>query len=341
MKKITCIFLMLCIAVTLCAPFTAYGEEPEEIVTPYTQLRDHLNAELDEGQSVVLKDDDNGLSVYIFLEPTEGEDDPLIIKTETPMGANHTCQITFELSNHTAECVLNYEVIEIENNQIYHSATVELVAADYTGNELVAFSEVNNIPLMEESVRREEVTIIFNLTLTMLDSYLDDIELSVTDFGFVNLAPRYLIADRAEETETDAEVSTEEETENLGGIFSAERWINSGEMLVLGMGMVFLVLAILWGILAIFAKTMGGPEKPAKQEKSAPKANPKPAPQPAPVQATAVAPAAPASDDAIVAAITAAIAMVIESDPALTEQFAGGFRVVSFKKKSGKTSWNH
>ena len=31
----------------------------------------------------------------------------------------------------------------------------------------------------------------------------------------------------------------------------------------------------------------------------------------------------------------------IDSDPALSSQFAGGFRVVSFKKKNGKTSWNH
>ena len=53
----------------------------------------------------------------------------------------------------------------------------------------------------------------------------------------------------------------------------------------------------------------------------------------------AVAPAADAllmnapvaGDDALVAAITAAIAATIESDPALASQFAGGFRVVSFK----------
>lgn len=121
------------------------------------------------------------------------------------------------------------------------------------------------------------------------------------------------------------------------GIFSPERWSYSGEMLVLGVGMVFLVLAILWGILAIFAKTMGGAKKPVKQEKSTPKAEAKPVPEPA----APVSPiTAPASDDAIVAAITAAIAMTIESDPALSAQFAGGFRVVSFRKKNGKNAWN-
>lgn len=122
------------------------------------------------------------------------------------------------------------------------------------------------------------------------------------------------------------------------GLFSPERWIYSGEMLVLGVGMVFLVLAILWGILTIFAKTMGGAEKPAKKEKPA-KVETKPTPAPAPTAAPA--PAVAASDDAIVAAITAAIAMTIDSDPALSSQFAGGFRVVSFRKKNGKTSWNH
>ena len=37
----------------------------------------------------------------------------------------------------------------------------------------------------------------------------------------------------------------------------------------------------------------------------------------------------------------APVAAYIDSDPALSSQFAGGFRVVSFKKKNGKTSWNH
>lgn len=122
------------------------------------------------------------------------------------------------------------------------------------------------------------------------------------------------------------------------GLFSPERWIYSGEMLVLGVGMVFLVLAILWGILTIFAKTMGGVKKSVKKETPA-KVEPKPAP--APVPTAAPAPTVAASDDAIVAAITAAIAMTIDSDPALSSQFAGGFRVVSFQKKNGKTSWNH
>ena len=47
---------------------------------------------------------------------------------------------------------------------------------------------------------------------------------------------------------------------------------------------------------------------------------------------------APAADDAqLIAVITAAVAAAIESDPALTSQFASGFRVVSFKKTEKTT----
>ena len=52
----------------------------------------------------------------------------------------------------------------------------------------------------------------------------------------------------------------------------------------------------------------------------------------APAVAPATAPVAPASDDQLIAVITAAVAATIESDPALSSQFASGFRVVSFKK---------
>ena len=103
-----------------------------------------------------------------------------------------------------------------------------------------------------------------------------------------------------------------------------------------GMGMVFLVLAILWMVLLIFKKVFY--KDPAKQEKK----EEAPAPAAPAAPAASVAPAAPAADDgALVAAITAAVAAYIDSDPALSSQFAGGFRVVSFKKKNGKTSWNH
>ena len=135
----------------------------------------------------------------------------------------------------------------------------------------------------------------------------------------------------ASESET-AEVVVETE-EDLGSILSPARVSYAIRMTVLGVGMVFAVLALLWLVLVIFKNVLA--EKPAKAKKAEEASEPAPAPAPA-------ATPAPAGDDpAIIAAITAAIAATIDSDPALSQQFAGGFRVVSFKKKSGKTSWNH
>lgn len=123
-----------------------------------------------------------------------------------------------------------------------------------------------------------------------------------------------------------------ETTEDLGPILSPARVSYAIRMTVLGMGMVFSVLALLWLVLVIFKNALTEKPSKAKAEEAS-----EPTPAPAPV-----ATPAPAGDDpAIVAAITAAIAATIDSDPALSQQFAGGFRVVSFKKKSGKTSWNH
>ena len=87
--------------------------------------------------------------------------------------------------------------------------------------------------------------------------------------------------------------------------------------------LVFVVLALIWFILAIFGKAFEKKEKPEKEEA------PAPAPTPAPVAPAPVAPApaAPVADDtAVVAAIVAAIS-------AYTGKPAGGFRVVSFRKK--------
>ena len=134
----------------------------------------------------------------------------------------------------------------------------------------------------------------------------------------------------ASESET-AEVVVETE-EDLGPILSPARISYAIRMTVLGMGMVFSVLALLWLVLVIFKNALA--EKPAK-------AKAEEASEPAPAPAPAVTPAPAGDDPAIIAAITAAIAATIDSDPALSQQFAGGFRVVSFKKKSGKTSWNH
>ena len=146
--------------------------------------------------------------------------------------------------------------------------------------------------------------------------------------------------DAAEGVETTIESSLDASgVEDLGGAFSPARLAYAGRMTVVGLGMVFAVLALLWLVLTVFfrEKKKGTPKPAAvapKQEA------PVPAPAPAPV-----APIADGTDGATVAAITAAIAAMIDSDPALKSQFANGFRVVSFRPVGGRTSgakgaWN-
>lgn len=118
------------------------------------------------------------------------------------------------------------------------------------------------------------------------------------------------------------------------GLDFSEKLALSGEMLLKGMGTVFLVLAILWGIIALFSVFAGTAEKkPAPEKKPAApakKAEPKPEAKPAPAAAPAQT-----DDGALIAAITAAI------EAYRAEEGLSGlpYRVVSFKRKSGKKSW--
>ena len=120
------------------------------------------------------------------------------------------------------------------------------------------------------------------------------------------------------------------EAAELGGAFSAERWGYAGQMTLLGMVMIFAVLAILWGVLALFKVIF------AKGEKAAPKQVEKPVET---VPQITVAPEVQQSDDELVAILTAAVAAYIESE-GQTESYAGGFRVVSFRRVGGGRSWN-
>ena len=93
----------------------------------------------------------------------------------------------------------------------------------------------------------------------------------------------------------------------------------AGEMILRGMGTVFIVLALLWAIIAIFGAVSKATAGKAKKS--------------APVQPEAVAEVTASEDDGeIVAAIMAAIEAYRAG-----EGLAGrGYRVVSFKKRSVK-----
>ena len=122
---------------------------------------------------------------------------------------------------------------------------------------------------------------------------------------------------------------------DLGGAFSGERIKYALEMTGLGLLAVFSVLALIWAVLAIFKfflydlankkKNSASTEAPQKIE-SAP--------------AEVVKVENNTNDDATVAAIIAAISAYIAEDSQLSEQYANGFRVVSFKRVREKASWN-
>ncbi len=101
---------------------------------------------------------------------------------------------------------------------------------------------------------------------------------------------------------------------------------------LLGMGMVFAVLAILWGVLAIFKLVFAG--KTPKEPKPV---KVKPVEQTS-VQTVAPAPVAQSNDAELVAIITAAVAAYMAEEG--TDAYSGGFRVVSFKRVRGGRTWN-
>ncbi len=122
--------------------------------------------------------------------------------------------------------------------------------------------------------------------------------------------------------------------EDLGGFMSSERLELAGQVVLIGMGMVFAVLALLWGVLALFGKLMtsgkAGKAKdgePASATEEVPAAESAVQPDEAPAAETAEA-----DDEELVAILTAAVAAAIASDEELSSRFASGFRVVSFRK---------
>lgn len=122
---------------------------------------------------------------------------------------------------------------------------------------------------------------------------------------------------------------------DLGGAFSSERILYSLEMTALGLIAVFSVLAILWGVLALFKVFMY--DMPQKKAKALKKVEPASVVENEP---TVVPPVVSSNDDEVVAVIMAAISAYISADPTLAEEYAGGFRVVSFKRVRDKAAWN-
>lgn len=338
MNKIWKITLAALFLVTLLLSTAACGMES---MTGFTRLRDHLvSLGACDGKVVVL--DTPSESYALDLDTVRDADGAYTVRATAHLmlqlqtGARtEAATLTLTFNGSTDKATLLYQVT---NNPIKASAPLYL--NHYTGEELIEFTEFEGTTSTTvERQHREVATDLCNTLLSALDAYTaKELDMSVTELGFVALSDKYL-------TPAD-EVKTEQ---NLGGAFSPERLKQAGLMLLQGMGMVFLVLAILWVVLIIFknifAKDAAKAERAQKAAEKAAKKQKKQAPTEvvrATTEATSAPVPPPASDDgALIAAITAAIAATIESDPALASQFVGGFRVVSFKKKTGKTSWNH
>lgn len=114
------------------------------------------------------------------------------------------------------------------------------------------------------------------------------------------------------------------------GMFSPERWALAGEMIIVGMGMVFAVLIVLWVVLTVFKLIFAKPEPKEKAEPTA-KAAPVAAPEPVAVKEQT-------DDTELIAILTAAIVAYEAGNG--NEVAPGGFRVVSFRRANGGKAWN-
>ena len=123
--------------------------------------------------------------------------------------------------------------------------------------------------------------------------------------------------------------------------FSGEAWLYALQMTLIGMGMIFAVLAILWGALAIFklifARNEGEKKVKATLDSKAEKES-KPVTVEAPTAAPTPVVAASADDAELIAVLTAAIA-AYEAEQGRCVS-VGDFRVVSYRRANGGRSWN-
>ena len=316
MKKILSISLALLMLVCLCLTATSCEQE-----TAFSKYYSYLEG-LENKQQTVPAD---GITKVIAQSTVTGDDETETIVLQGVIQASDAViTVSLFITENTSTYRFAYRALSLSTSQVLLYAEGNVDALSYTGNELLVFDTyvdaTYNTNYYENSNRGTASNMLKTLVLTM-KPMMAEAGVNVADFHFISV----------EFPESD---NVADQTTDLGGALSAARWMYVGQMLVVGLGMVFLVLAILWIILMIFEKAMGTKEKPVKKQDATP--------APPPVSKPASVPVAPVADDgATVAAITAAIAAMIASDERLSGEFAGGFRVVSFRKKSGRNTWNH
>lgn len=121
-----------------------------------------------------------------------------------------------------------------------------------------------------------------------------------------------------------------------------ERVMYALRMLVVGLGAVFAILALLWGVMVLARVLLHDIPTRSKVEQDALKSAPpagRPNVSPRPVSPAPTAPAAPAAQDngVLIAIITAAVSAAMQEEGTLPP---GGFRVVSFRRSSNGGAWN-
>ncbi len=119
-----------------------------------------------------------------------------------------------------------------------------------------------------------------------------------------------------------------------------EKFALCGRMILTGMGTVFLVLVILWGVIALFGAVAKMSERREQQRIMEEVRN-----SPAPTDMKKPAPPAPAEEPETVSGedggvLIAVITAAIEAYRAAEGKPAGSYRVVSFRQKKTRKSWN-
>lgn len=311
-----------------------------ETASAYTVLRDHINASIGDNKTLDIPDADALVDTSLYIKQVEGEDeDDKITLVAKVIGQSEAILLEADFSKDNTSTV-DVTFLGINSSgQMLGQGTLDIT--QMTGEDLITFDTTTGMLPTYEYSYRIIATELLNSALLALDKYSqENVQLSLEDYGFTSLSEKHRYTNTEAETE-----------EDLGGAFSPARLKLAGTMILTGMGMIFLVLSILWVVLIIFKKVMyDGPnkKKPKAERTADPVILSDPAASTASVAtlddetvAAIVGAMAYGEDDAtIVAAITAAIAETIASDEQLSREFANGFRVVSLKRKSGKSAWN-
>ena len=238
MKRIISLTLTVLMLTTLLLAATSCGMES---MSGYTLLRDHIidkvgydkELSLNEYATIKVTTPDGGDSE---IHATIGGYNPDPLMKGTPIS------ITLKMDGSVEKAHLFCEVQDPETRATIAHGSADVLLTHYTGSESISFTSMENVSFVIESATEEFATVLLNSLLLAIDTYTtENLDLNAHDLGFIALSDKYM-----------ADVDAVEAEEDLGGAFSSARMELAIMMLLQGVGMVFLVLAILWIVLLIF-----------------------------------------------------------------------------------------